>query len=426
MTNSPDITVFEHDRLTLGKHEAFTEDVLLALQQHYGVKGVPYYRLTHRGVQFNEHVGVIQVGKILIEVLPKADKAKHTEEEEEKWRDTLIGMLKAIGTFKVEHAGSSNLKLKANHILDLYFALFLSEVEGIMHRGLIKKYRQTEGNRTALKGSLQFAQQIRQNHSHKERFYVRYTTYDTTHVFHQIIYKALLLIDRLNQNSVLYGRIGNLKLNFPEMPDLKVTESTFDRLIYNRKTEHYKEAMKIAELLLLNYHPDVKKGRKNVLALMFDMNLLWEKFVLKSLRKHGQSYKQIKDQTRKPFWKPEKGNRSSIVPDIFLTDSSGKNVVLDTKWKNLYGKNPSPEDLRQMFAYSKYFNARKVALIYPGLCDKPTSGFYLSPENGAKTEGECAVIEITVKTEIKSWQQEIYDKINNWVQPSDQYNNDIS
>ncbi len=408
------IVVFEHEilRFDIGE-KRISEDQFKALQQYYG-SGVPFFKLIYNGVQFNEHVGVIQVGKTLIEVLPKADKNSNFKLEEKKWRDILIGMMRSVGGFDIKSTSSSHLKIKPNTILDLYFELFIKEVEYLLHSGLVKKYRKKEGNVSALKGSLQFNKHIQHNITHQERFYVRHTTYDVNHKLHFILYKTLQLIKQINTNASLYGRIGSLFLNFPEMPDIKVTESTFNNLYFNRKTEHYKKGIEIAKLLLLQYHPDISKGRNNVLALMFDMNLLWEKFIFKSLRKHKKNKSQITAQTSKYFWKPEKGNRSSMKPDIWI-ENEGESIILDTKWKNLNGYNPSPDALRQMYVYHEYYKAKKVALVYPGIKNEKRNGLFLDPVSSNPLEKECSVITIEVESNINKWQQNISEQFYNWL-----------
>ncbi len=388
---------------------------LKALQSYFGEKGVPYFSLIHNGIRFNEYVGVIQVGNTVIEVLPKADNDIAGTFEKKRWRDILIDMLFAVGLFDIHATSSSSLKLKSNSILDLYFELFINEVEYLLNSGLVKQYRNEEGNVTALKGSLKFGKHIQQNLTHQERFYVSNTTFDLEHKFHFIIYKTIRLLKHINTNAAIHSRIGALLLNFPEMSDLKVSESTFDRIVYNRKTLIYKKSIDIARLLLLHYHPDVRKGKDHVLALMFDMNYLWEQFVYVSLKNYKESSTTITAQTSKFFWKPKTGYRSKIRPDIVVNKDKANCVVLDTKWKNLNGYNPSPDDLRQMFVYHEYYNAQRVALVYPGSVTEINSGTYFDPKTCKESGKECSIISLSVEPEIRKWQKNIYTEFQNWM-----------
>lgn len=410
------ITVFEHQSLWEHKgKQKLSNPQLKALQVFFGEKGTPYYKLIHNGIQFKKYVGVIQVGNLLIEILPKADRY-NTETD---WRDILIGMLRAVNAFNVHAPSSSSLKIKSNFILDLYFELFVKELEYLFNKGLIKKYRKTEGNILALKGSILFSKHIQQNLVHQERFYVRHTQYDNEHLIHRILYKTLALLQRINTNVALSSRIGNLSLNFPDMNDLKVVEATFSKVVLNRKTEEYKNAIEISRLLLLNYHPDLSNGQNHVLALMFDMNLLWERFIYVSLRKRLAAKMNITAQTSKYFWKRENGSNSSIRPDIVITkDTKGKKetkderdvFVIDTKWKNIEDSNPSPEDLRQLYVYHEYYKAQKVALVYPGK-DRIISGKYYPIEREGDFKKKCSIIRISTDTSISDWQDKIADQI---------------
>jgi len=272
MSSFQTITVYEHQ--TLHVNRALSEQQLEALQSFYG-KGVPYFSLIHKGVRFCEYVGVLQVGSMTIEILPKVDKnVRSGEKERNKWRDVLIGMLRAVGGFKVDSPSNSSLRIRQNSILDLYFDLFLTELEKLLHQGLTRQYRQIKTNTTSLKGSLQFGKHLQQNLVHQERFYVRHTIYDNIHPLNQVLYKTLKLLNRIHTHPTLHSRIGALMLNFPEMPDIPVSEAFFERIIYTRKTEPYNKAISIARLLLLNFHPDVNKGQNHVLALLFNSSCM--------------------------------------------------------------------------------------------------------------------------------------------------------
>jgi 5-methylcytosine-specific restriction enzyme subunit McrC len=410
LANQSTITVFEHQILRTDKGELRLTDVQLkALQSYYG-NGVPYFSLTHHGVQFNEYVGVIQVGNTLIEVLPKADKYS---DDKETWRTLLIGMLRAVSGFEIKSTSNANLKVKPSNILDLYFELFIKEVEFLLHSGLIKIYRKKEGNNTALKGNIVFTKNVQKNLTHQELFYTRFTTYDVYHSLHQILYKTLSLLRQINTNPSLQSRIGALLLNFPEMLDIKVSAATYSKILFNRKSLAYKKAIEISKMILLQYHPDVNKGKNDVLALMFDMNKLWEQFVYVSLKKHKSISYSITAQTSKNFWIPLGGRKTTMKPDIIINKGNNEFIVLDTKWKNLNDYNPAPADLRQLYVYHHYYKAKKVALVYPGNFEN-RNGLYFEP-NGNISDKVCTILTLEENKNINEWQVEIYKKIETWI-----------
>jgi 5-methylcytosine-specific restriction enzyme subunit McrC len=134
------ITVFEHDSIKLNQtidNVLIDNKLLTALERYHGEKGVPYYSLIYNGVKFNEYVGVIQIGNNVIEVLPKVERTYTGINEKRYWRDILIDMLLTIGAFEVHSTSHSSLKIKPNSILDLYFELFINEVEYLLHNGLV-------------------------------------------------------------------------------------------------------------------------------------------------------------------------------------------------------------------------------------------------------------------------------------------------
>ena len=71
----------------------------------------------------------------------------------------------------VNSVSEANLKRKHNSLLDLYFEMYLEEVQHLLRVGLIKQYRRDSSNVLALKGRLDFNKNIQHNLIHQERFY---------------------------------------------------------------------------------------------------------------------------------------------------------------------------------------------------------------------------------------------------------------
>lgn len=387
MMEKPDtITVFEHQSIKVGHKDScgkeFTSEHLKLLVRFRGEMvddKFPYYTLIYNGVRFKQYVGILNVGGLQIEVLPKTD---YSTDDADTWRGHLLTMLNTVYKLQAKALTVANQHLKSSPILDVFLQRFLDEVERLLHVGLIKTYRQEIGNRSSLKGKLLMSKHLMKNVVHKERFYVNYTTYDRNHLCNRILYKSLKIIPDVTHNSYIINRARTLFFEFPELHDMAVSDSLFSQLKYDRKSEEYKKAIEIARLILLNYMPDLQQGRNGVLALMFDMERLWEEYVFVILKRKLTRY-DVSAQQSTRFWE-----RKTIRPDIVISAKDNTPLlVIDTKWKCPKDYKPSPSDLKQMYAYHRYWNVKNTILLYPATnLNRPISGVF-QDEAGKLNDG---------------------------------------
>lgn len=347
------IQVFEHSFLHVeGK---FEQRHFVALSKLNALHNDKYFDLRHNGIKFKQYVGVIQVAGLTIEILPKID---NDGKSINTWQKALIEMLRVTKKLKVQKVGEANVSRQKIHLLDLYFEWFLNEVQTLIHQGLIKQYYKETSNVKALKGKLEFAGHISKNLVHKERFYTTHQIYDKDHLVHQILFKALEIVEKCSKGSYLYSKCKTVHLDFPEVKNISVTEATFSKIPKSRKTAPYETALAISKFIILNFAPNISSGSENMLALLFDMNSLWEEYVLARLKQNTKNIS-VYGQQSKSFW-----NGISIRPDIVMKDKE-KTYIIDTKWKNIDCSAPSTNDLRQMYVYNEYWNSEKAMLLYP-------------------------------------------------------------
>lgn len=359
------IQVFEHQTLYYDKDYktvSFTKKHFDALAKLNFLHDNKYFTLLHKGIKFTQYVGVIQIDNLTIEILPKADSSFKNEKEEFVWRNVLIEMLCATRKLKINQVGQANVTKQNIHLLDIYFDWFLREVEFLQRQGLVKKYYKQTNNVNALKGKLEFAGHIAKNLIHKERFYTTHQIYDKDHKLHQILNLALCIIEQVSKGTYIYSKCKRVQLDFPEVSSINCSASTFQKIKLNRKTQPYKNALEIARLIILNYAPNISSGSERMLALLFDMNSLWEEYILIQLKKACSNTEyEVHGQQSKAFW----GNMT-IRPDIIITEDGKTKIVIDTKWKKMEDNKPSTNDLRQMYVYNDHWKSEFSILLYPG------------------------------------------------------------
>jgi len=358
------VTVFEHQRLEVTVRGAFTQHHFDALVRYNQQHENRFFTPEYQRIKFNQFVGVIAVGSLTIEVLPKADGV----EDEARWQRALIQMLKVAHGLPLHEAGHAKLALRRTSVLEYFLRLFVDEVQRLVHQGPVKRYRKQAAVSNALKGRLDLPSQIRHSIVHKERFHVVHQVYDTDHLLHATLKKTLALVQDVTNDPITLGLAQDMRWAFDHVRDQRITSATFDRIHLDRKTRSYADALLLARLILLNHAPDVKGGREHIISLLFDMNRLFELVVLRLLKRVGSERADVAvlGQNSREFW-----NGQKIRPDILIEQGGLLKCIIDTKWKLPKDDKPADADLKQMYVYNRQFGSAESVLLYPG--NKPGS-----------------------------------------------------
>lgn len=361
------LVVHEHQRLVVGGSTRLrrADDAEIerwhweALAAYTERSGTTAFRIGHDTITVGHHVGYLQVGTLRMEVLPKLKRAR-----DGNWRALLVHMLREVLGLRLVVHQASPLRSRPGSLLSALVDRYLDLVEGLLREGLVRAYREVEGNESCLRGRLVVDRHVRENAAHKERLYVAYPVFDADVLLNRILHQALAKVRVATADDGQRDRTEALLAAFPEVGTQPVVRADFDRIQLDRRTLRYAEALELARLLLLSERPDLRWGGAPVLSLLFDMNLLFEAYVLRQLRRVPGI--KVRAQARKVFWRGASGGTKLLKPDLLVTiDGVPEPLVLDTKWKMPDRGLPSDDDLRQLFAYLRTFGASRGLLLYP-------------------------------------------------------------
>ena len=306
-------------------------------------------------IQARNYVGVLQTKSgLTIEILPKiADK-----NDAERSKAVFIKMLRTLKNFPFKSSNLASLKTQNLPLLEIFISMFLCELEALVKKGIKSDYVALEENLNFLRGKLNINEQIKRNSIHKERFYVGYSEFLSDIKINQIIKTTLKFLYKKSNSSKNQQKIRELLFIFDDVSTCSDYKNFFANYAVNRQVKHYEQTLLWCKIFLLNNSFTPYKGDDLALALLFDMNALFESYVGNFIKKSFPGT--ILQHSEKHLIEDPKSFR--LRPDIFL---EGK-FIADTKWKIIKLKDDILQaDLYQLYAYGKKYECDKLHLIYP-------------------------------------------------------------
>lgn len=327
-----------------------------------------------RATQF---VGVIQLGEVSLEILPKIERSAGDETEAacDAVRKNLLRFLARAGEVPCRERDLAALRTKRARFLDALTALFASRLWDELLRGVPRAYVTREENLRRLRGRLVVPQQITRNAAHRERFACRFDEFSEDTPLNQVLRAAAEVLVRralLPSARQTLGRclevLDGVTALAPDRASLLA-----QRVVLDRQTQRFATLFAFARMVLDSRSPEVIAGETSTFSLLFDMNVVFEGVVTDLVRRvirrdharwdvhpqaHGQVRHLYEDHQSRPLLE--------LRPDVLLRDGADRFVVIDAKWKRLVfgakAKGPRREDLYQMHGYGARYLADALVL----------------------------------------------------------------
>ena len=268
-------------------------------------------------------------------------------------------MLRVALGLRLDQLPSASQQVGRSRLLDLIARAFLAALEPLLHEGLAKGYRSTRSNGSVFRGRLAIADHLRDNIARADRVFVEYQTFDHDIVVNRALACALDVLSTCAVSTSVALGVGGCLARFPDVDTATFNAMMFERIRLGRSTERYADALVYARMILAQQGPQLRAGRERVFALLFDMNLLWERYIAVLLRRAAPAGLAINTQESHPFWRPASHGARRVRPDVVVRDDATADMlVIDT-----HGSEEGPplrRDLSQMSSTTSCSLARAI------------------------------------------------------------------
>ena len=317
------------------------------------------------------YVGIITLHDgTTIEILPKIHSAVEDDANGTRTKRLMVDMLKTLRDSPYKNLQTSSVNIEKMNIFEVFIRMFVDEVFFIVKRGLKCSYETIEENATFFKGKMKFSQQIKFNHSHKERSYVEYDAYTVNRPENRLLKATLLYLYKHSASSRNKNDIKTLLNIFSEVEASTDYKSDFEKYVPDLNMKDYTTALLWSRVFLTGKSFTSFSGSEIALALLFPMETLFESYVAALLKKYLAPLRYSVSAQDKSYFLFDDPKRFAMRPDIVIRrKTDGAIFIMDTKWKILsdskanYGI--SQADMYQMYAYQKKYGAQNVTLLYP-------------------------------------------------------------
>jgi 5-methylcytosine-specific restriction enzyme subunit McrC len=336
--------------------------------------------LPRRRVRLQQYVGLLHLpgaagtpGRAL-ELLPRLAGPGGAQPVPAVRHDLLRMLLAAHGLPhgpRLHLPGDARAALARAGWLDVFVRCFCDTLAQALRGGLPRRYRTVDADLPAVRGRLRLDAQLRGDPVHRERLACRFDLLDEDHGLNQLFRLALARMEALAPGDAARRALRPLAGAFAAVR-LRAGDGGWWRdLPADRRDARFDTARALAVAFLDALAPAPAAGASAAFGLLFDMALLFERYVGRALREHLPPGLRATLQQPGPHLVDRAGHGGllRLRPDIVVWHGDRPVCIADTKWKPLDAAGGrlgvAPADLYQMLAYADRYRCDRLLLLYP-------------------------------------------------------------
>ncbi|MEK6238359.1 MAG: McrC family protein [Planctomycetales bacterium] len=401
MTRSPNVLQLrEYEAARIGARwdpdrKIIPIHVVMELERLQSLQRREFFQISRQRVKAKNFVGVVGVGDLAVEVLPK------TDDETVSARRRLVEMLSVAGFVPHLDAGVAELTKSTPCLLDAFMQAYVRQLALEWRRGRIADYQRTDANRTCLRGKLLFSEQLRRNRLRPERFFTRADEFLADVPPARLLKAGLQVCRRHGVSDSTRRTATSLIPEFDDVSDWTFTDAELDGVQADRKIARFEPLLTLAKRFVRGCVPD-RPGGAATFSLLFDMNVVFERYIGNLLRRAcpPACRAQLQVSGRSLVLRGGKA-RFGLVPDAAIRRGNEFSCLIDTKWKVLRPNKTHAgvlqADMYQAYAYAKEFDCPSVILLFPQNAGLPqrVADYRLNPGDETSPRIDVRAIDVT-------------------------------
>ena len=309
----------------------------------------PAEQLSHSQVRAHHYVGSINVAGLQVLVRPKIPLRN-------------LFLLLEVGLRPEDWRDEAVRYESTRDLLPALVSFFARTTETTLARGLYHSYRERRDRLVALRGRIDIPRQLSQP-GVVIPVACRFTEFTADLIENSYLKAAVarsLRVARVQPGD--RRRLMQHLVTLEDVGDVRHHHADHDDIVFSRLNEHYKPALRLAQLVLANLTLQDRVGETQASSFMLDMNRLFERFVTERLRRALRGRLEVKDQHHDRL---DEERTVAIKPDLVFRSGGIPKFVADIKYKltdeDAGGRN---SDYYQLLAYTTALDVPEGVLIY--------------------------------------------------------------